>query len=149
MLCCMLAISAAITGGSSGWPGYAVAYPKPALLFLMTSLTRINKIELQLDNHIDDTRHEDSFIGLTNLVDLSVLIQIGRHKVCDMVYNLLKLVLLLQVERFFFQSQLFTSTIQKHLSLLLLAFGHINYAPAIDYVDISLCFFYVTLFPLL
>ena len=32
------------TGGPSGWPGYAVAYPKPALLFLMTSLIGINKI---------------------------------------------------------------------------------------------------------
>ena len=32
------------TGGPGGWPGYAVAYPKPALLFLMTFLTGINKI---------------------------------------------------------------------------------------------------------
>jgi len=90
-----------------------VAYPKPALLFLMIG---INKIELQLDNHIDDTRHEDSFKGLTNLVDLSVLVQIGRHKVYDMVYNLLKLVLLLPVATFFFQSQFFTSTDPKALS---------------------------------
>ena len=97
----MLAISAAITGGSNGWPGYAVAYPKPALLFLMTSLTGINKIELQLDNHIDDTRHEDSFKGLINLDDLSVLVQIGRHKIYDMVYNLLKLLLFLPVATFF------------------------------------------------
>ena len=78
-----------------------MAYPKPVLLFLMTSLTGINKIELQLDNHIDDTRHEDSFKGLTNFDDLSVLVQIGRHKVYDMVYNLLKLVLLLLVAIFF------------------------------------------------
>ena len=40
----------------------------------MTFLTGINKIELQLDNHIDDTRHEDSFKGLTNLDDISVLV---------------------------------------------------------------------------
>ena len=51
-----------------------MAYPKPALLFLMTSLTGINKIELQLDNHINDTRHEDSFKGLIDLDDLSVLV---------------------------------------------------------------------------
>ena len=37
-------LPAAATGGPSGWPGYAVAYPKPALLFVMTSLTGINKI---------------------------------------------------------------------------------------------------------
>ena len=86
------------TGGPSGWPGYAVAYPKPALLFLMIG---INKIELQLDNHIDDTRHEDSFKGLINPDDLSVLVQIGRHKIYDMVYNLLKLLLFLLVATFF------------------------------------------------
>ena len=74
------------------------------------------KFGVQLDNYIDDTRHEDIFIGLTNLVDLSVLVQIGRHKVYDMVYNLLKLVLLLLVAIFFFQSQLFTSTDPKALS---------------------------------
>ena len=32
------------TGGPSGWPGYAVAYPEPALLFLINFLTGINKI---------------------------------------------------------------------------------------------------------
>jgi len=93
-----------------------VAYPKLALLFLMTSLIGINKIELHLDNHIDDTRHEDNFKGLTNRVDLSVLVQIGRHKVYDIVYNLLKLVLLLPGTTFFFQSQLFTSTDPKAFS---------------------------------
>ena len=77
-----------------------MAYPKPALLFLMTSLTGINKIEFQFDNHIDDTRHEDSFKGLINLDDLSVLVQIGRHKIYDMVYNLLKLLLFLLVATF-------------------------------------------------
>ena len=133
-----------------------MAYPKPALFFLMTFLLGLIKFEVQFDNYIDDTRHEDSFIGLTNLVDLSVLIQIGRHKVCDMVYNLLKLVLLLPVATFFFQSQLFTSTdpkaasfslvqIQKHFLLLLLAVRHTNYPFAIDYVDTGLCFFFVAL----
>ena len=80
------------------------------------------KFELQLDNHIDDTRHEDSFKGLTNFVDLSVLVQIERHKVYDMVYNLLKLVLLLPVATFFFQSQLFTSTDPKALSSTFIGF---------------------------
>ncbi|KAG2640464.1 hypothetical protein PVAP13_2KG357680 [Panicum virgatum] len=44
------------------------------------------KLELQLDNYIDDIRHEDSF-----------KVQTGTHKIYDMVYNLLKLVLLLPV----------------------------------------------------
>ena len=64
-------------------------------------------MKLQLDNHIDDTKHEDNFKGLTNLVDLSVLVQIGRHKIYDMVYNLLKLVLLLSVATFFFPKPVF------------------------------------------
>ncbi|KAG2641585.1 hypothetical protein PVAP13_2KG226558 [Panicum virgatum] len=56
------------------------------------------KLELQLDNCIYDIRHEDSFKGLNNLVELSTkLVQTGRHKIYDMVYNLLKLVLLLPV----------------------------------------------------
>ena len=77
---------------------------------------------IPLDNYIDDTRHEDIFIGLINLVDLSVLVQIGRHKVYDMVYNLLKLVLLLLVAIFFFQSQFFTSTDPKALSFTFIGF---------------------------
>ena len=66
------------------------------------------KLELQLDNYIDDMRHDDSFKGLDNIVDLSVkLVEIKRHKVYDMVYELLKLILLLHVattsvERVFF-----------------------------------------------
>ena len=56
------------------------------------------KLELQLDNYIDDMRHDDSFKGLDNIVDLSVkLVETKRHKVYDMVYELLKLVLLLPV----------------------------------------------------
>ena len=43
-------------------------------------------------------RHENSFKNLTNLVDLSVkLVQIGRYKLYDMVYNFLKLIFLPQV----------------------------------------------------
>jgi hypothetical protein len=43
-------------------------------------------------------RQEDSFKGLDNIVDLSVkLVETKRHKVHDMVYELLKLVLLVLV----------------------------------------------------
>ena len=65
------------------------------------------KFELKLDNYIDDTRHEDSFKGLINLVDLSVLVQTGSLYIYDMVYNLLKLVLLLPVATFFFPKPAF------------------------------------------
>jgi hypothetical protein len=64
------------------------------------------KLGLQLHNY--DMRHDDSFKGLNNMIDLSIkLVEIKRHKVCDMVYELLKLVLLLpvvtaSVERIFF-----------------------------------------------
>ena len=54
---------------------------------------------MQLGSYIDDIRHENTFKDLTNLVDLSVkLVQTRRHKIYDMVYNLLKLVLLLPVK---------------------------------------------------
>ncbi|XP_066341129.1 uncharacterized protein [Miscanthus floridulus] len=40
------------------------------------------KLELQLDNYIDDMRHDDSFKGLDNIVDLSVkLVETKRHRV--------------------------------------------------------------------
>jgi hypothetical protein len=56
------------------------------------------KLELQLDNYIDDVRQDDSFKGLYNLLDLGVkLVEIKRHKVHDKVYLLLKSVLLLPV----------------------------------------------------
>ena len=56
------------------------------------------KLELQLHNYIDDIRQDDSSKGLDNIIDLSVkLVQTKRHKVYDMVYELLKLVLLLPV----------------------------------------------------
>jgi hypothetical protein len=56
------------------------------------------KLKLQLDNYIDDMRQNDNFKGLDNIVDLSVkLTETKRHKVYDMVYELLKLVLLLPV----------------------------------------------------
>lgn len=56
------------------------------------------KLELQPDTYIDDMRQYDRFKGLDNIVDLSVqLVETKRHKVYDMVYKLLKLVLLLPV----------------------------------------------------
>ncbi|XP_066324611.1 uncharacterized protein [Miscanthus floridulus] len=40
------------------------------------------RLELQLDNYIDDIRQDDRFKGLENIVDLSVkLVQTKRHKV--------------------------------------------------------------------
>ncbi|XP_004966987.1 zinc finger MYM-type protein 1-like [Setaria italica] len=51
------------------------------------------RLELQLDNYIDDIRKDDRFKGLDNIVDLSFkLVQTKRHKVYDMVYELLKLI---------------------------------------------------------
>jgi len=56
------------------------------------------QLELQLDNYIDDMKRTECFQGLDNIVDLSVkLVDTNRHKVYDMVYLLLKLVLLLPV----------------------------------------------------
>ena len=56
------------------------------------------RFEMQLDNYIDDLRKQDSFKGLNNLVDLSVkLVETKRDKIYDMVYLLLKLVLILPV----------------------------------------------------
>ena len=62
------------------------------------SSTDLLKLDLQLDNYIDGIREDDRFKDITNLVDLSVkLVETKRHKVFDMVYLLLKLVLLLPV----------------------------------------------------
>jgi hypothetical protein len=56
------------------------------------------QLELQLDNYIDDVQRDERFQGLENIVDLSVkLVETKRHKVYDMVYLVLKLVLLLPV----------------------------------------------------
>jgi hypothetical protein len=51
-----------------------------------------------LGNFIADIKKDVLFEGLENLVDLSLkLVQTKRHKVYDLVYTLLKLVLLLPV----------------------------------------------------
>jgi hypothetical protein len=56
------------------------------------------RLEIQLDNYIDDMRREDSFQGINNLVDLSVkLVETNMHNIYDLVYLLLKLVLILLV----------------------------------------------------
>jgi hypothetical protein len=56
----------------------------------------IIRSNLQLHNCIDDTRHDDSFKGLDNIVDISFkLVETKWYKVYNMVYELLKLVLLL------------------------------------------------------
>jgi hypothetical protein len=56
------------------------------------------KLELQLNNYIDAMRQDDNFKGLHCLVDLSVkLVEKKRHTVFDMVFLLLKLILLLPV----------------------------------------------------
>jgi hypothetical protein len=53
---------------------------------------------MQLDNYIDDMRKEDNFQGINNLVDLSVtFVETNRHNIYDLVYFLLKLVLILPV----------------------------------------------------
>ncbi|XP_008677907.1 uncharacterized protein [Zea mays] len=62
------------------------------------SSTDLLKLDLQLDNYIDGIREDDIFKDITNLVDLSVkLVETKRHEVFDMVYLILKLVLLLPV----------------------------------------------------
>jgi hypothetical protein len=62
------------------------------------AITDLLKLDLQLDNYIDGIREDDRFKDITNLVDLSVkLVETKRHKVFDMIYLLLKLVLILLV----------------------------------------------------
>jgi hypothetical protein len=56
------------------------------------------RLEMQLDNYIDDMRREDIFHDINNLIDLSVkLVHTNRHNDYDLVYLLLKLVLILSV----------------------------------------------------
>jgi hypothetical protein len=49
------------------------------------------RLKMQLDNYIDDLRRDVIFQGINNIVDLS------RHNIYDLVYLLLKLVLILPV----------------------------------------------------
>jgi hypothetical protein len=68
------------------------------------------RLEIQLDNYIDDMRREDSFQGINNIVDLSVkFVETNRHNVYDLVYSLLKLVLILSVA---------TSSVERAFSMM-------------------------------
>jgi hypothetical protein len=70
------------------------------LEFYPTDISKVDliRLETQLVNYIDDMRKDENFKGLNNLVDLSVkLVETNRHIVHDVVYSLLKLVLLLPV----------------------------------------------------
>jgi hypothetical protein len=56
------------------------------------------RLDLQLENFINDMRKDELFKGINNLIDLSVkLVEIKRDKVYHWVYLLIKLVLLLPV----------------------------------------------------
>ncbi|TVU07941.1 hypothetical protein EJB05_41319, partial [Eragrostis curvula] len=56
------------------------------------------RLEMQLDNYIDDMRREESFLALNNIVELSVkLVETKRDIVYDLVYLLIKLALILPV----------------------------------------------------
>jgi hypothetical protein len=64
------------------------------------SSSNLLRLEMQLDNYIDNMRREDSFEGINKLVDLLVkLVEINRHNVYYSVYLLLKLVLILPGQR--------------------------------------------------
>ena len=53
---------------------------------------------MQLNNYIDDVRKDDSFKSFNNLVDISAkLVETNKDKVYDLVYLLLKLVLIQKV----------------------------------------------------
>jgi hypothetical protein len=53
---------------------------------------------MQLDNYIDNMRRDVIFQGINNLVDLSMkLVQTNNHNIYDLVYLLLRLVLILPV----------------------------------------------------
>ena len=68
---------------------------------------------------IDDMRRDENFQDLENLVDLSIkIVEIKRHKVYDIVYLLLKLVLVLPVvtvniERVFFCNDFSKNKVKK------------------------------------
>ncbi|TVU38573.1 hypothetical protein EJB05_11953, partial [Eragrostis curvula] len=62
------------------------------------SSSNLIRLEMQLDNYIDDMRREESFQGLNNLVQPSVkLVETKRDIVYDLVYLLIKLTFILPV----------------------------------------------------
>jgi hypothetical protein len=71
-----------------------------------------------LDRVIEDMRQDDSFKDLDNIIDLSInLVKTKRHKVSDMVYKLLKLVLLLPVA---------TTSVEMIFSVMILVKNKVN-----------------------
>lgn len=62
------------------------------------SNTQLIRLQFQLDIFIDDMRKDDRFIGLNSLGELSIrLVKTNKHVLYDLVYTLLKLVLILPV----------------------------------------------------
>ena len=62
------------------------------------SSVELIRLELQLDNFIDDMRKDDRFKGLNNFGELFIrLVETNKHVIYDLVYLLLKLVLILPV----------------------------------------------------
>jgi hypothetical protein len=56
------------------------------------------RLEMQLDNYIDDMRREDSFQDINNLFNHSVeFVETNNHNIYNLVYLLFKLVLILPV----------------------------------------------------
>jgi hypothetical protein len=62
------------------------------------SIADLIRLDLQLETFIDDIRKYYRFKCVNNLGDISIfLVQIKKHVVYDLVYTLLKLILLLPV----------------------------------------------------
>jgi hypothetical protein len=62
------------------------------------SASDLIRLKIQLHNYIDDMRRYDCFQDINSIVGLSVkLVQINMHNIYDLVYLLLKLVLILPV----------------------------------------------------
>ncbi|XP_052137749.1 uncharacterized protein LOC127756460 [Oryza glaberrima] len=80
------------------------------------------KLELQLDTYIDDMREDDRLKGLNNIGELSIkLVETKKHDLYDLVYLLLKLVLILpmvtsSVERVFSAMNLVMTKVRNSMS---------------------------------
>jgi hypothetical protein len=79
------------------------------------------RLEPQLANFIDDMRTDDRFNGLNSLGELSIkLVETNKHALYDLVYLLLKLVLILpvattSVERVFSTMSLVKNTLRNSM----------------------------------
>jgi hypothetical protein len=80
------------------------------------------KLELQLDTYIDYMREDDRFKCLNNMGELSIkLVETKKHDLYDLVYLLLKLVLILpvatvSVERVFSTINLVKTKVRNNMS---------------------------------